>query len=494
MAVAMAATVAAALLVHAVFLALIAQRYLQSEIEAKGRDYAVLTVRELCEGYDVYQESGVFQFRKVVRKVLAGNRDVVALKILSGSGAILFDSASLETDSTDLASRTRTAEEPADPWVTEAASEVVPSERKRLSEGEVVLDVVVPYVQSWGQHRLSVAYSIGYGSLSRRTREVRWVFGLLGAVAVLVSTAIGFLLSQRIVKPLQQLTSHVEDLTRGEFEKSVAVPPGAATEIHILATAFDTMARDLRSYIQSVAVSYASLDKVNAELEAQNAELERFAYTVSHDLKSPLITIRSYADSIVKDAGAGRLDRLGRDASRIIEASGRMRRLLDDVLGLSRVGRVANPSEEVALADLAREAAEIVKGRLDARRVELVIDPELPTVRADRARLLEVLQNLLDNAAKFMGQQEAPRIDVGWRRGREPVYYVRDNGVGIDPRYHQKVFGLFEKLDAASGGTGVGLALAKRIIEVHGGRIWVESEGADRGTAFCFTLGPRHDS
>ncbi|MCP5103508.1 MAG: hypothetical protein GY950_09025 [bacterium] len=95
----------------------------------------------------------------------------------------------------------------------------------------------------------------------------------------------------------------------------------------------------------------------------------------------------------------------------------------------------------------------------------------------------------MDNAAKFMGDQSTPRIEIGTRlNDRETIFYVRDNGVGIDPRYHRKVFELFDKLDAKSNGTGVGLAIVKRIVEVHGGRIWVESEGTGKGSIFCFTI------
>jgi signal transduction histidine kinase len=115
----------------------------------------------------------------------------------------------------------------------------------------------------------------------------------------------------------------------------------------------------------------------------------------------------------------------------------------------------------------------------------------LPTVYGDRTRLVEVIQNLVDNAVKFMGAQPQPRIDIG-QAGTDdagkPILFVQDNGSGIDPKYHDTVFGLFSKLDAKSEGTGVGLALVKRIVEVHGGRIWVESEGAGRGAAFFFTL------
>ena len=110
-------------------------------------------------------------------------------------------------------------------------------------------------------------------------------------------------------------------------------------------------------------------------------------------------------------------------------------------------------------------------------------------VRVDRARFVAVLQNLLDNAAKFIGSQPEPRIEVGVRGSEsERVFFVRDNGIGIDPRHHQKVFGLFDKLDPRSEGTGVGLAIVQRILEVHGGRIWLESEGAGKGSSFCFTL------
>lgn len=124
-----------------------------------------------------------------------------------------------------------------------------------------------------------------------------------------------------------------------------------------------------------------------------------------------------------------------------------------------------------------------------AGNIRVNVEPDLPIVRGDRPRLVEVMQNLIDNAAKFMGDQPAPQIDIGVRKkNNEHIFFVRDNGIGIQPEYHEKVFGLFDKLDAQSEGTGIGLALAKRIVEVHGGRIWVESEGKGQGSTFCFTL------
>ncbi len=136
----------------------------------------------------------------------------------------------------------------------------------------------------------------------------------------------------------------------------------------------------------------------------------------------------------------------------------------------------------------------MVAGQIAERGAEVEIEPDLPVVYGDRSRLLEVFQNLVDNAVKFMGDQPAPRIEIGSRTapgvgaGGEAVLYVRDNGRGIDPRYHAKIFGLFERLDIGTEGTGIGLALVQRIVELHGGRIWVESEGTGRGSTFYFTL------
>jgi signal transduction histidine kinase len=236
-------------------------------------------------------------------------------------------------------------------------------------------------------------------------------------------------------------------------------------------------------------------EKLIAELEAQNAELERFAYTVSHDLKSPLITLKGFLGLLKEDVPRQDQDAIQDDMRRMANAAEKMEQLLDELLELSRIGRLVNPPEEIALTDLAREAVELVSGQITQRGVNVRISPDLPVIQGDRPRLLEVMQNLLDNAAKYMGEQTEPRVEIGARtETEEMICYVRDNGMGIEPSYHQRIFGLFEKLDPSTEGTGIGLALVKRIIETHGGRIWVESEGAGRGSTFCFTVPASNDS
>jgi signal transduction histidine kinase len=233
----------------------------------------------------------------------------------------------------------------------------------------------------------------------------------------------------------------------------------------------------------------AERERLIAEQEAKSAEMERFTYTVSHDLKSPLITICGFLGLLEQDALRGNVERMQTDIAYIHMAATTMQRLLDELLELSRIGRVVHPLTEIPLNVLAHEAVTLVGGQIAARGAQVHIAPDLPVVVGDRSRLLEVLQNLVDNAVKFMGTQPTPRIEIGCRQEeKETVYYVQDNGVGIDPRYHEKVFGLFERLESEGDGTGIGLALVKRIIEVHGGRIWVESAGQGCGSTFCFTL------
>ena len=229
------------------------------------------------------------------------------------------------------------------------------------------------------------------------------------------------------------------------------------------------------------------------ELENKNTELERFTYTVSHDLKSPLFTIRGFLGYLEKDALSGDRERLSVDVQRISEATDKMHRLLNELLELSRIGRMKNESTMVPFEEITSEAAELAAGRLLEKRVTLQIDEGLPAVFGDRPRLVEVMQNLLDNAAKFMGDQKEPCIHVG-KMGEDgdgwSIFFVRDNGLGIAPEHFERIFGLFNKLDPRSEGTGIGLALVRRIIEVHGGRIWVESEFG-KGTTFLFTLPTR---
>jgi two-component system, LuxR family, sensor kinase FixL len=232
------------------------------------------------------------------------------------------------------------------------------------------------------------------------------------------------------------------------------------------------------------------------KLEEKNKELESFTYTVSHDLKAPLVTIAGFLGYLAQDINNSDVDKVQKDIHHINQAVAKMQRLLMELLELSRIGRMVNQPEKVSFYDIVQEALKHIEGRLAEKKFDIQVEENLPVVVGDRTRLVEVMQNLIDNAAKFMGDQPNPLIEIGQRvndsENDKPIFYVRDNGIGIDSAHHERIFGLFNKLNPQAEGTGIGLAIVKKIVEVHDGRIWVESE-AGKGATFFFTLSQDND-
>ena len=246
---------------------------------------------------------------------------------------------------------------------------------------------------------------------------------------------------------------------------------------------------ELQDKITQLEQSEDGLRTRESELIRMNSELERFAYTVSHDLKSPIITIKGFTGSLEKDLLSGNYQRMAEDLKRVSDAADKMVDLLRDLLELSTIGRAINTPEPEDMNLLIDDVLAQLAGPLKNKNLTVAVQPGLPKVLCDRRRMAEVLQNLVENAINYSGDQPEPRIEIGVRQeAGENIFFVQDNGIGIDKKYHQLIFGLFNKLDAESEGTGVGLALVKRIIEVHGGRVWVESEGEGMGSRFCFTI------
>lgn len=225
------------------------------------------------------------------------------------------------------------------------------------------------------------------------------------------------------------------------------------------------------------------------ELQQKNAELERFVYTVSHDLRTPLVTIKAFLGMFEQHLEDGAAGEVRSDLHYLHSAADRMSQLLEDLLELSRLGRIRSTPVRISSREVIADALVMAAGAIAERHVTVQVADAFVIFYGDRARLTEIWQNLIDNAVKYMGSQSAPRIEVGVSQGgKTPVFHVRDNGMGIEPRFHEKIFGIFEQLDPQAAGTGMGLALVKRIVEMHGGTIWVDSAGAGQGSCFSFTL------
>jgi PAS domain S-box-containing protein len=263
--------------------------------------------------------------------------------------------------------------------------------------------------------------------------------------------------------------------------------PAAFSSVDI--TALQTMADQVANAIENARLFTERNSLIN-ELEKRNTELERFTYTVSHDLRSPLVTIRGFLGYLRQDATSGDLTRFDKDLHRIGNAVDRMQSLLNDLLELSRVGRIINPSTDIPFRQIVDETLDLLMGPLDTHKIKLQIQENLPAIHGDHTRLIEIMQNLLSNAVKFMGAQTDPRIEIGSRgfdKDGKPILFVCDNGIGIAPEYQERIFGLFNRLNPEIEGTGIGLTLVRRIVEVHGGRIWLESQPGN-GATFLFTL------
>jgi PAS domain S-box-containing protein len=230
--------------------------------------------------------------------------------------------------------------------------------------------------------------------------------------------------------------------------------------------------------------------RLTESLKLKNAELERFVYTASHDLKTPLVTISGFAGILKHALGESCDETVLSSLNHIDSATEKMNQLLNDLLLYSRTGHLPLNNETVGLNELTQEVMSEVKPLLTEGQIRYEIARNMPEILGDRSQLHQVMQNLIVNAIKYMGKQPEPFIEIGIDFfNDQQAYYVRDNGIGIDPQYQSSVFGLFKRLSTDDKGTGVGLALVKQIVERHGGDVWIESSGeAGKGTSIWFTL------
>jgi len=225
-------------------------------------------------------------------------------------------------------------------------------------------------------------------------------------------------------------------------------------------------------------------------LRKTNEELRSFIDTVSHDLKNPIISIRGFSTLLLRNYGKI-LGEKGRGYLEIIDVSARqMDHLVSDLLTLSRIGQVVPKFKSVVIRARIDNAVSSLQGRLSEKGVELVVAQNLPIIYCDGDRMYQVFENLLANAIRFAVDGKKPRIQIGCEDTPEyHQFYVRDNGRGIDPSHHRKIFDMFYRIkdEGNEEGTGLGLAIVDRIIRQHGGKVWVKSQKGE-GTSFYFTL------
>jgi signal transduction histidine kinase len=306
---------------------------------------------------------------------------------------------------------------------------------------------------------------------------------VIATTVLLAAAAIGLVLSRRITTPLVRVTEAAEAVA--ESRSLVRVEVDREDEIGRLADSFNAMAKKVELGRLDLELR---VETQTSELRAANRELEAFSYSVSHDLRAPLRAIAGFVQILEEDHSAA-LDPTARHhLQRVRINAHRMGELIDDLLAFSRIGRSTMLRQHVDVAAMARAAAEEAIAA-SGRAIDLTIEP-LPPCQGEAALLNQVFANLLSNAVKFTSKVEHPAITIGSTpSGSETAYFVRDNGVGFDDRYAEKLFGVFQRLHRSDEfeGTGVGLAIVHRIITRHGGRVWAEGR-INGGATFYFTM------
>jgi signal transduction histidine kinase len=314
---------------------------------------------------------------------------------------------------------------------------------------------------------------------------LRRMLALALACIVLAALLVG-VVSSRITTPLHALTLASEAIVAGDYAPQVT--SRRHDEIGRLSAAFNTMSAHVRASREELE---ARVRQRTEALESAVKELEGFSYSVSHDLRAPLRAISGFARILL----AEHLHELSAQAAdylrRVSDGAQQMGRLVDDLLAFARLGRAAVRRAHTDPAEIAREALVELQPEYAGRAVRVSV-AAMPPCEADPALLKQVYANLLSNALKFTRPRgDDATIDVGCETGEQPAaYFVKDNGVGFDMRYADKLFGVFQRLHRAEDyeGTGVGLALVERIVSRHGGRVWAHA-GPDRGACFYFTIG-----
>lgn len=317
-----------------------------------------------------------------------------------------------------------------------------------------------------------------------RVTDLGFAIGLLNAVICLVAGVVLWRLMRRWVsRPVEYLAGEARIVANGELDHHVRGqgPP----EFVQLGADVERMREKLVEEIdqldearREVARARASLEEQTEELQRSNRELEQFAYVASHDLQEPLRKVASFCQMLQRRYGGQLDDRADQYIHFAVDGAKRMQQLINDLLEFSRVGRISAPSADVNLADCLENALFSLQAAREESGAEITAD-ELPTIHGEAPLLTQLLQNLIGNAIKFRSAAP-PRIRISCRRdGENWDFTCADNGIGIEPEYAERVFLIFQRLHAKEvyGGTGIGLAMCKKIVEYHDGRIWVDASG-----------------
>ncbi|TES92348.1 MAG: HAMP domain-containing histidine kinase [Candidatus Cloacimonadota bacterium] len=449
----------AAILVH------LRSKEIRSEIEKDAKTFASLTAGQLCEAYENYYESGYFKFKQLVLSLLDLDRELVRVAIYTADGEKVFDSEEFKGK----------------------GIEKIGGETKYY-------DMIFPYLEPQGWHRYSVQYFFTKEYLAKRLFVLRLVIFSVTFLSVLLTSFIFHFLIRAVTKPLVKLTDAAKEITKGNFDTKIEL--SGKDEIGILAKTLKEMMNRVKKDMETLEFQKRILSDANAELKRLNDLKSQFLASVSHELMTPLTSLKGYIEYIYQE----KLGPLTPGQKRGLEVANRnLKRLKNQIKNLLdfssfEAGKVELSLTPFHIKGIVKEVMTNLDARFNEKEIiyKEIIPLNLPPVIADRERIIQVLENLLTNAVKFTPPQGEISISChnlnGSKRGKIEVC-VEDSGTGIPKMMKKKIFDKFFQIDPKSKykGVGLGLSIVKSILDAHKESIILKSEKG-KGSNFCFTL------
>ncbi len=365
-------------------------------------------------------------------------------------------------------------------------------ERVRELEKEIAKHNRTEEALRESEHRLNIVLDTIQAGVVVIDPETRIIVGVNAAAAKIVGVSeqkILRSLCHNYICPAEEGQCPILDLGQNLDNTEQVLLTASGGKIPILKTVVPVILAGRKHLLESF-VDISDRKRAEEELRKTNEELKHFVNVVSHDLKNPIMSIQGFSFLLLKKY-KGTLDEKALSFLQHIEASARrMGALVSDLLDLSRLGSVGSSFGDVRSLEIVTKVTSDLQDRLRKRGIDLVVVNDVPTIHCDGKRIYQVFENLLVNAIKFMGDAKDPKIEIGYQdNGDMHQFYVKDNGIGIDPKHHLKVFEMFQRLEQIEDqeGTGLGLAIVDRIVKNHGGKVWVESERGE-GATFYFIL------
>jgi signal transduction histidine kinase/DNA-binding response OmpR family regulator len=489
--------IAVILIVNATLLIYFKYNEYQKDIEHTAVSFARLAVKPICDGYDTYFYSGYFKFRELMSNLIFSEPDVTKIQIVDVNGKILFDSDDLQKSHfiprTDVMLPVIT-----DAYYLDAIRKLDLSQRPILGpDGQKNLEIVSPYIEEWGRHKFSVIMAFSYRSLRPQIRVMIYQIGGLTLLSMLFTSFLAWIFTGKITEPLEQLTDQARRMTTGDLEETLP-PDRTHDEIRVLTKTFNLMTSKIQQNIRELEESNEKLARLNEELKELDRVKSDLLANVSHELRTPLTSIKGYTEYIL-EGKLGAVTQKQQKGLMVVQKNlERLSKLINALLDYSLMDaeKMVLTIKPFNLKLLSKQIVVNLGSELERRNLQFQIDmpDDLPLVVGDKEKIYQVLENLTINAIKFTdpgGRITIHSRDLEDVNGSWLSIRVSDTGVGIPEPALQRIFDRFYQVDASSkrkyGGMGLGLAIAKSIIEAHKGKISVESK-VGTGTSFTVIL------